>query len=87
MAALMASTGPSFGCRALLASTGPEVPAVAAGPPWWGLHRPEPRLSGPGGLYRLQVSAVAAAGLRVTLYRPELRLPGRGLHQVRGSPL
>ena len=25
---------PSFACRALVASTGPEVPAVAAGLPW-----------------------------------------------------
>ena len=36
-AALVASTGPSLGCRALGGLQRPEVPAVPAGLPWWSL--------------------------------------------------
>jgi hypothetical protein len=70
-APLMRSTGPSFGCHALVGSTAPEVRLLVR---WWNRRALVP-LPRPGALHRPERRALAVA-LRCDARRwPETRLP------------
>jgi hypothetical protein len=84
----------AYYCRALVASTGPELRQPRPG----GLYRPELRLPGPGGLYRARgahrgcrAALVAPLPARASAAEPWWPLPGPkcppGLPGCPGGPL